>query len=275
MKRYQNFLKEYINASYIDDYPFYKNQRNFFFDFLLNPALYEKNSLSNIDSFLDITFEIIKDNNILDEEILSKNFFQKIFNFTFLFDKEDEEQKKQNSDPSLQKTKAKYFIILMRYVESFFSETGKKSDLINLYCDKLFSYKEEPKIFYNLSLILFVSKLIPEITDNFLKKMTTLYEENYTKIYSQNIIFSISSMLILSSYYLIYYIKDEEKYKRFKSWHSGLSQKQAIIYFEQIYNLIIGGIYDINDLLSSAKDFLSNSENNLNSKNFLIKKKVK
>ena len=41
--------------------------------------------------------------------------------------------------------------------------------------------------------------------------MTTLYEENYTKIYSQNIIFSISSMLILSSYYLIYYIKDEEK----------------------------------------------------------------
>ena len=51
--------------------------------------------------------------------------------------------------------------------------------------------------------------------------------------------------------------------------------KQAIIYFEQIYNLIIGGIYDINDLLSSAKDFLSNSENNLNSKNFLIKKKVK
>ena len=90
-------------------------------------------------------------------------------------------------------------------------------------------------------------------------------------------------MLILSSYYLIYYIKDEEKYKRFKSWHSGLSQKQAIIYFEQIYNLIIGGIYDINDLLSSAKDFLSssakdflsNSENNLNSKNFLIKKKVK
>ena len=117
--------------------------------------------------------------------------------------------------------------------------------------------------------------MIPEITDNFLKKMTTLYEENYTKIYSQNIIFSISSMLILSSYYLIYYIKDEEKYKRFKSWHSGLSQKQAIIYFEQIYNLIIGGIYDINDLLSSAKDFLSNSENNLNSKNFLIKKKVK
>ena len=112
LKRYQNFLKEYINASYIDDYPFYKNQRNFFFDFLLNPAWYEKNSLSNLDSFLDITFEIIKDNNILDEEILSKNFFQKIFNFTFLFDKEDEEQKKQNSDPSLQKTKAKKNILL-------------------------------------------------------------------------------------------------------------------------------------------------------------------
>ena len=118
-------MKEYINASYIEDYPFYKNQRNFFFDFLLNPALYEKNSLSNLDSFLDITFEIIKDNNILDEEILSKNFFQKIFNFTFLFDKEDEEQKKQNSDPSLQKTEAKYFIILMRYVESFFQRLAK------------------------------------------------------------------------------------------------------------------------------------------------------
>ena len=119
-------MKEYIISSYIDDYPFYKNQRNLFFDFLLNPALYEKNSLSNLDSFLDITFEIIKDNNnILDEEILSKNFFQKIFNFTFLFDKEDEEQKKQNSDPSLQKTEAKYFIILMRYVESFFQRLAK------------------------------------------------------------------------------------------------------------------------------------------------------
>jgi hypothetical protein len=237
LTRYQKFLKDYIYASYIEDNPFFKNQRNFFFDFLLNPALYKQNtqsiSFKNLDCFLDKIFEIIKDN-ILDEEILSEDIFQKIFNFTFLFNEEDDEEGKKTSDKiisSLQNIKAKYFYILVNYVESCFSEIGKKSDLIKIYCDKLFSYKEEPKIFYNLSLILFVSKLIPELTDNFLKDMTTLFEENYTKTSSQNIILSISSMLILSSYYLIYYINDEEKFKRFKTWYMQLSRKQANIYF--------------------------------------------
>ena len=278
LKRYQHFLKEYINASYNEDNAFYKNQRNFFFDFLLNPALYQQNakniSLKKLDTFLDITFEIIKDN-IFDEDFLSENIFQKIFNFTFLFNKENGEPQTKKSDKiisPLQKTKAKYLYILVNYLESFFSETSKKSDLINLYCDKLFNYKEEPIIFYNLSLILFVSKLIPELTDNFLKKMTTLFEENYIQTDLKNIIFSISSMLILSSYYLIYYIKDEEKLKRFKIWYTQLSQKQATMYFDKLYNLIIGGVFEINDLLSISKNISINTESNSNSQKLFDKK---
>ena len=58
-----------------------------------------------------------------------KKFYLKIFSKKYLillsFSTRDEEQKKQNSDPSLQKTKAKYFIILMRYVESFFQRLAK------------------------------------------------------------------------------------------------------------------------------------------------------
>ena len=278
LKRYQIFLKQFINANYLEDKTFYKSQRNFFFDFLLNPAFYKQSAqfdlLRNLNSFLDTSFDIVKDN-ILNEEILSENIFQKIFNFTFLFNKEIINQPRENNttdDMSFQKAKFKYLYILMIYLDNYYSESNKNRNLINQYCDKLLSYKEEPNIFYYLSLVLFISKMISELPENFLQDIINLFEANYIEPNYKNIILSVSSMLILSSYYLIYYINDGEKLKKFKTWYIQLSLKHANIYFEKIYNLIVGGVFEINDILSVFIDFSKNEETMLNPQIFFDKK---
>ena len=189
LKRYQHFLKEYINASFNEDNTFFKNIRNFFLEFLLNPLFYQKTSqlnlLKNLENFLDIIVEIIKDK-IVDEEILSENIFGKLLGFSYIFNKEDEEQFNQKNQVqnifSFQRIKSKYSYILINYLECFFSEINNKSDLINIFCNKLVNYKDQPKIFYNLSLVLFISKLIPGLSDNFIKKITVIFQENYIYI---------------------------------------------------------------------------------------------
>ena len=203
----------------------------------------EFNSVSflskNLDCLLDIIYKIIRDN-ILDEEILSENFFEKLLGLSFIFNKEDEEQLNQNNQvqniSSFQRIKSKYSCIIINYLENFYSEIKNKSDLIDIFCNKLFNYKDQPKIFYNLSLVLFISKLIPILSDSFLKDITEIFQDNYMYTDSNNIILSTSSMLILSSYYFIYYLKNEEKLKLFKAWYFQLSQKYALIYFEKYIN---------------------------------------
>ena len=81
-------------------------------------------------------------------------------------------------------------------------------------------------------------------------------------------------MLILSSYYLIYYLKNEEKLKFFKTWYYQLSQQYAIIYFEKIYNLIIEGVFEINDILSRSKNISDDAENITNPQKFFDKKET-
>ena len=85
--------------------------------------------------------------------------------------------------------------------------------------------------------------------------MTELFEENYTKTNLENKIFSISSMLLLTSYYLNLDKIDAEKLKRFKKWYSELTQKNSYIYFEIIYKSILEGNYEIEILIEESKNF--------------------
>ena len=66
LERYQNLLSKFIDTVYTDEIIFYKNQRNFFFDFLLNPKLYVQSAQfdlkGNINMLFDSIFQIIENN---------------------------------------------------------------------------------------------------------------------------------------------------------------------------------------------------------------------
>ena len=283
LNRYQKLLEEYIKTNLKDETKFFKSQRNFFFDFLLNPAFYkEKNKsilLNNLSTLFDLSYKIIQDN-ILNDEIFNENILTKIFEFSFIFNMEDEEQNKgKNVDEnvlSFKKLKAKYWYFLLKYLESFFLESNKSSKIIILFCDKLFSYTNEPITFYNSTLILFASSiLIEEIQNDFITKMINLFEDNYLKNGAENIIYSISSMLMISSYYFSNNFNDNEKKMVFRTWYFKLSQKMANIYFEKIYNLIIEGNFNIKELIFKYQKYeISLDENTLDPNNFIyIKEK--
>ena len=149
---------------------------------------------------------------------------------------------------------------MINYVNIINNEKNEKTInpnfnfLENLY-DKILNNKNEPFIFYYLSLILFLSDVTYGSSENFITKMTELFEENYTKTNLENKIFSISSMLLLTSYYLNLDKIDAEKLKRFKKWYSELTQKNSYIYFEIIYKSILEGNYEIEILIEESKNF--------------------
>ena len=261
LNRYQSLLKDFIHTNFDQDIIFYKNERNFFFDFLLNPRIYKHTEqfdlLTNLNNFLDSIYNII-DTNILTEEIFSENIFEKILNLVFIFKLKDKEKNLDKDFISFKKIKIKYLLILINYIQTLYSEKDcheKIYGIINTFCDKLLSYKQEPIIFYYLSLVFFVSNSIIIVKEDFIKKMQLIFEENYHKEYIANKIQAISSMLFLDSYYLIFFKLDIDKLNQFKSWYSQLSQKTAYIYFANIFNIIFGGIYEIENVLDIAKSF--------------------
>ena len=154
---------------------------------------------------------------------------------------------------------------MINYINSIFekNENEKNDKKINpnfleKYYDKLFAHKSEPFIFYYLSLILFLSNVTYGNVDNFIKEIKKLFEDNYTKTDLENKILSISSMLLLTSYYLNFDKNDLEKFKQFKTWYSQLSQKDAYFYFEVIYKSIFEENYEIEMLLEKIKNLEGN-----------------
>ena len=272
LQRYQNFLNEYFNTNLEELKKFYKNQRDFFFDFLLNPAFYKKDEqfdlLTNLTTILDLFNEIIKDN-INNEEILSENICEKILNYLYIFNEEDKDNTKS---PSFKTIKKKYLFLLINYFKSFRSEMNHSSNIIKLILNKLFNHTKDPFIFYNLSLAIFVSKFLPENEEEYINKLEKIFEENYLKPENDNRIYSISSMLLLTSYYFGYKAIEPEKLKKFKSWFLQLSEKESSKYFDKIYNLIVGGNIDINDILEISNNFQSNENDDLNQNKFVEKK---
>ena len=283
MDKYQFFLNEFIVTNYKDDIIFYKDQRNFFFDFLLNPGLYKQsdkfNLILNLNMFFDSAFKLIQEN-ILNDEILTENILNKILFFLIIINKECEERRINNNldekAETWKKTEKKYLFLLINYFNYIYFESNNNSNIIKILCDKLIDYKKYPNVFYNLSLSLFNSKLVTELEkleSDFIEKIINIFEKNYDKSSDDNIIYSISSVLILSSYYLIYNQKDEEKIKHFKTWYLQLSQKMAFIYFERIYNLIIGGVFEIKELIDLCNNFKNDlNENNINYETIFTKK---
>ena len=149
---------------------------------------------------------------------------------------------------------------MINYVNIINNEKNEKTinpnfNFLENFYDKILSIKNEPFIFYYLSLILFLSDVTYGSSENFITKMTELFEENYTKTNLENKIFSISSMLLLTSYYLNLDKIDAEKLKRFKKWYSELTQKNSYIYFEIIYKSILEGNYEIEILIEESKNF--------------------
>ena len=186
LQRYQNFLNEYFNTNLEELKKFYKNQRDFFFDFLLNPAFYKKDEqfdlLTNLTTILDLFNEIIKDN-INNEEILSENICEKILNYLYIFNEEDKDNTKS---PTFKTIKKKYLFLLINYFKSFRSEMNHSSNIIKLILNKLFNHTKDPFIFYNLSLAIFVSKFLPENEGEYINKLEKIFEENYLKPENDN-----------------------------------------------------------------------------------------
>ena len=268
LDRYQKPLKDLVNIYDEDVRNFYRNQRNFFFDFLLNPAFYKQtetfNLLKNLNSFLDSAFTIIQDN-ILNEEILTENIFEKICNLSFIFNKELElesnETNRDKNEITFKMVKAKYMYLLINYIDTFDLESNKDLTIVDIFCKILLSNQDKPIILFNLTLILFASKIIKEIQhEEFLQKMRCLFNNNYFLTNDDNILYSISSMLILASYYLIKCRNDTEKIQFFKNWYLQLNQRSANIYFDNIYNLIVGGVFDIKQIIIIPKNILNNKD---------------
>ena len=270
-ERYQYLMNAYLNTTFGDLKKIYNKIRNFFFDFLLNVKLYKQteqfNLLINLNSLVDSLFEVIQSEAAI-EKLLNENILEKLLNFIFflfkLKDNDDNNKQKQKKEDkniiSYRKIKIKYLFLMINYVNIINNEKNEKTInpnfnfLENLY-GKILSNKNEPFIFYYLSLILFLSDVTYVSSENFITKMTELFEENYTKTNLENKIFSISSMLLLTSYYLNLDKIDAEKLKRFKKWYSELTQKNSYIYFEIIYKSILEGNYEIEILIEESKNF--------------------
>ena len=220
----------------------------------------------NLNSLIDLLFEVIQSDVVL-EELLNENILEKLLNFIFLFKLKDNEgnnkQKQKKEDKNIisyRKIKIKYIFLMINYLNAINSK--KKERKINpnfnpseKFYDKLLKNVNEPIIFYYLSLILSSSNITYESADNFIKKITELFEENYTKTNKENIIFSISCMLLLTSYYQNLDKIDAEKLKKFKKWYSELSQNMAYIYFENFFKSIFEGNYEIEMILEDSKIF--------------------
>ena len=265
LNRYQTLLKEYANTYFEEDITFYNNQRNFFFDFLLNPRLYKQNEkfnlLANFDSFLDLANQIFQDN-LSNEEILTENIFEKIIKFVYILKFRDNNENEQNNLDknalSYKKLRLKYILLLINFIQSLYTtikDTDYILNIIYLFSDKLLDYKGDPIVFYYLSLAFFVSNSLSGAKEEFLNTIADIFQENYLKKNNENKIYSISSMLLLNSYCLIFYKNNADKYNQFKEWYSKLSQKKAYIYFENIFSLIFGGVYELDDILDISKNY--------------------
>ena len=279
--RYQKSLRDYINTNFHEEKVYYKNQRNFFFDFLLNPRFYQQtdnfNLLNNLDKFLDSAIKVVQED-FLNIELYSEYMLLKTFNLLFIFKKEEQSNKTQSENRNSNNKictytdlKQKYLLFLINYLEAIYSSPNK--NLINIFFEKLLTYEEDPISFYYLSLSIFSSNKTYEIQDDFMNKIKKIFEDNYCKENNDNKILSISSMLLITYYYCIYKATDNEKFKHFKSWCSQLDSKMIIMYFENICNIIVGGILDINIILDSFRKFsLNESENDILLKKFFDKK---
>ena len=267
--KYQYLMHAYILTDLEELKNFYNKIRNFFFDFLLNLRFYKHtaqfNLLVNLNYLVDSLYEVIKSDAAI-EKLLNKNILEKLMNFTFfLFKLKDDENKPKSKkeDKNLityKKIKIKYLLLMINYANSVYSEKNEKKinpnfHFVEKYFDKLLSNKSEPFIFYYLSFILFVSNVNYESVENYIKNITELFEENYTKTGIENKLFSISSMLLLTSYYLNLDKIDAEKLKQFKNWYSQLTPNMAYIYFENIYKSILEGNYQIDMILENSKNF--------------------
>ena len=281
MQRYQNLLKEFVNTEYEEDINFYRTQRNFFFDFLLNPLFYlqngQFNSLKNFNDYIDSAFEIIKNNTKI-EELFTENIFEKIFHFSFLFNLDEDENISNESDDKniilYGNIKDKYLHFMIEYLEVCYSNSNNNTNIINIYCQELVNNKTNPIIFYYLSLTLFLSQFIIKLQPDFLQNMKNIFKKNYIHSNTENIIYSISSMLILNSYYLVYFINNNEKLQKFKTWYAELDQEFANIYFVKIYNTINEGVVKINKVLSISQEIMANTnKDSLNKEKFFEKKR--
>ena len=272
--KYQNLITVYYRTN-LGEKSLYNNLRNFFFEFLLNERFYKQNEqfdlLINLNSLIDLLFDTIQ-TNVGIEKLLHDNVSEKMINFIFLLYKfklkEDDGLnllKSKNFDDkkhiSYRKIKIKYLFLMINYINSIYSEEykhikyEKNINFLEKYYDKILANKSEPAIFYYLSLILFLSNVIYESVENFINKIKQLFEENYSKTNLENKIFSISSMLLITSYYLNFDKNDDEKFKHFIAWYSQLTSNKAYLYFEIIYKNILEGNYEIEMLIENLKNF--------------------
>ena len=274
-ERYQKYACIYIQTSFTEQKNLYSTIRNFFFEFLLNTRFYKKTEqfdlLDNLNSLIDLLFQSIQSDAEI-KKLLNESISEKLLNFIFfLFEFKDNEENyklklnKEDKTPSYRKFRIKFLFLMINYINSIFEKNeNEKNDkkihtnFLEKYYDKLFAHKSEPFIFYYLSLILFLSNVTYGNVDNFIKEIKKLFEDNYTKTDLENKILSISSMLLLTSYYLNFDKNDLEKFKQFKTWYSQLSQKDAYFYFEVIYKSIFDENYEIEMLLEKIKNLEGN-----------------
>ena len=240
--------------------------RKFFLDLLLNENLYQQNEninlLNNLKNLFEILNKIIEDNceNI---EIFQKEKYEKLLFFIFIFQIKDFKDK--NDISLFEIVKKEYVILLINFIKNYYSISDNKNDIISIFCKVIEENENNPIIFFYLSFVLNESEIIIDIKDDFIKKLKNRFNNNYLENNNNSKILSISSLLLLSGYYMINQVEDSEKIMEFKKYLNDLnSEKNKIIivdYLLHILNIIFKGINEISKIIFNNFPKLQYEEN--------------
>ena len=238
--------------------------RNFFFDFLLNPKLYKNNEdfdlLNNLDKLLGLNNAILQEN-LNNEELISEIIFNKLLLLVFIFKLNENDfinKEKSNIKEQILNIKKKYTSLLINYMNFFYSQTN--NSIIKSYIN-INEENNNSNIFYFLSFALYSSEIenYNDILICFIEYLIKIFRNYYLEDNDNSKIISITSLLILSHYYMNCQMEDDEKEKQFKLLFNNLDSNRVIIYFTKVFNLILKGNNEKENIFNNYKELYNNN----------------
>ena len=277
LDKYQNLISQNFNKD-LDEKILYIQVRNSFFDFLLNPNFYKKNDLL---MKLDILFEKLTQiilANLENNELLKNNIFNKILYFLFIFklhdnDSNDNKKNELLEDPLYNKIQKKYVNLLINYIKLFYQNQKDNNEIIKIYNKIIQENEYNYNIFYFLSYIIYKSDINPNIKKSLIEILENTFKNNYLKDNNNSKILSISSLLILSEYYKNENQNEFDKIAKFKLLFKNLDTNQIIIYLVKVFNLMLKGTNEFDEIFNNFKQ-LNNDSININFQKIKSKKEI-
>jgi hypothetical protein len=184
---------------------------------------------------------------------MQNKMYEQLLFFLFIFklSPKDLEQKDFLENKILLYTvQKKYSLLLINFIKYFYPNANNKTEFINNYCNKIKENENKPILFYYLSFVLHKSEIIIDVKDDFISYLKDLFLKNYLIQNNNSKILSISSLLLLSGYYMINQKEDSDKIKEFKKILNNYNVENKIIYhLLDIINIILKGSIEINVII--------------------------